>query len=523
LHVAKQSAQGSIILFAGNLTATAGQTVASILIARLLGPGEYGIYALALVVPSVFQLFVSLGVNTAVTRFVAYHLSMNEPDEAKRFAESALLLTLLFGIALSAFCYLSAPAFSVYVFHRAYLARYVELASAIVCGQALLNTAIAAAIGWNAMGQASFANIVQAMIKLLLSPLLIVVGFGIFGAVAGQTLAAVMGAGIAVGVLYRSKIRSSRVSLQSLPSDAKLMMSYGLPAYSATILSGIWPYYLSIVLAEVVSNVVIGYYQAAYNFTVAISLLSGAAGSALFPAFTSLHTGKADLPKAFKMAVKYVAYATIPVVFLLAAAAKQLMVLFYGHSYSAGATYLEFLAFSAAPVLFGLTVLPSFFNGIARTRLTLVMVGLGAIVLFISAPVLAISLDLGVDGVILGLLLSNLVTSLVGVYLFRLQFSSWIDFRAAVSTLAAGVISFGLCYLVPNFNSNVLILVSKLAVYLVAYLTLAPLLRAVSYEDLETLGVALAEMPVLRMPIRMLIAYEKLFASRDKSPSSLES
>ena len=522
MHVAKQSAQGSIVLFGGNLTATIGQTVATILIARLLGPDQFGTYSLALVVPSVFQLFVSLGVNTAVTRFVAYHVSMNDMEAARRFAASALVLTLLSGLALSAVCYLSASAVSGYVFHRAYLAQYVELASAIVCGQALLNTAIAAAIGWNAMGQASVANIVQSFIKLALSPLLIVAGFGLFGAVAGQTLAAALGAIIAVGILYMSKIRSSKVRLHTLASDARQMVSYGVPAFGASILTGVWPYYLSIVLAAVASNLVIGYYQAAFTFTVAISLLSGAAGSALFPAFSSLHGQSGDLQTALKLAVKYVAYVTMPVVFVLAATAKELIVIFYGHSFSAGSTFLVILALSAAPVLLGLTVLPAFFNGIARTRLTLVMVGLGAAVLFIAAPILAINLNLGVDGVIYGLLLSNLTTSVVGVYLFHLEFTSWIDFKAAASTLAAGVVSFGLCYLVTGLNSNLLLLVLKLAVFSISYLTLAPLLRAVSYDDLNTLGTALGEMPVLKRPIRVIIAYEKLFAAHDRGIARVE-
>ena len=522
MHVAKQSAQGSIVLFAGNLTATAGQTVASILIARLLGPGQYGTYTLAFVIPSIFQLFVGLGVNTSVTRFVAYHLSRNENEEAKRFAQSAILINLVFGLILSGVCFLSAAVLSQLLFHRAYLAQYVELASAIVLAQALLNAAVASAIGWNAMGQASFASITVALAKLLLSPLLIVVGLGLTGAVVGQTSAALLGAISAVGILYWFKIRSFKVGWHDLTSDARQMVGYGFPAFAANILSGVWPYYLSVVLAAVAADTVIGYYQAAFNFTVAISLLSGATGSALFPAFTSLHGRKGDLPTALKLAVKYVGFVTAPVIFVLAATAKQLMVLLYGHSYSAGATFLELLAFSAAPVLLGLTVLPSFFNGVARTRLTLVMVGLGAVVLFVSAPVLAISLNLGVDGLIYGLLLSNLVTSLVGVYLFRLQFSSWIDFKPVVSTLAAGAISFGLCYLVPAFSSNLLVLIVKLAIFFLAYLTLAPLLRAVSYQDLEMLGVALGEMPVLKRPIRTLIAYEKFFAPRNKSLPSVD-
>lgn len=103
-----------------------------------------------------------------------------------------------------------------------------------------------------------------------------------------------------------------------------------------------------------------------------------------------------------------------------------------------------------------------------------------------------------------------------------MQFSSWIDFKSAVSALAAGVVSFGLCLLVPGLNSNLLTLVVKLAIFLPAYLTLAPLFRAVKYDDLDTLDVALAEMPVLRRPIHMIIAYEKSLASRDKTQPAVD-
>ncbi len=65
-------------------------------------------------------------------------------------------------------------------------------------------------------------------------------------------------------------------------------------------------------------------------------------------------------------------------------------------------------------------------------------------------------------------------------------------------------------------------MVVKLAVFSLAYLTLAPLLRAVSYEDLEVLGASLAEMPVLRRPIHMVVAYEKFLASREKSSPGTE-
>ena len=74
----------------------------------------------------------------------------------------------------------------------------------------------------------------------------------------------------------------------------------------------------------------------------------------------------------------------------------------------------------------------------------------------------------------------------------------------------------------PALHSNLLMPILKLAVFSLAYLTLAPLPRAVSYDDLQGWGAALGEMPVLRRPIRAVIAYEKFFASRDAGHSYAE-
>jgi stage V sporulation protein B len=68
VSVAQASARGTLILFVGNLVSTSIATVAIIIFARLLGPNGYGVYTLAFVVPSILQLFVGLGIGTAVTR-----------------------------------------------------------------------------------------------------------------------------------------------------------------------------------------------------------------------------------------------------------------------------------------------------------------------------------------------------------------------------------------------------------------------------------------------------------------------
>ena len=69
--IAKESAEGSLILFFGNLVSTAVIAIAAVLIARLLGPRGYGEYTLAFLLPGITQLFVGFGANLSVTRYSA--------------------------------------------------------------------------------------------------------------------------------------------------------------------------------------------------------------------------------------------------------------------------------------------------------------------------------------------------------------------------------------------------------------------------------------------------------------------
>ena len=52
--------------------------IAAIFVARLLGPDGYGLYTLAFLIPGILSLFVGLGVNISVTRYVAYYVSSGD-------------------------------------------------------------------------------------------------------------------------------------------------------------------------------------------------------------------------------------------------------------------------------------------------------------------------------------------------------------------------------------------------------------------------------------------------------------
>ncbi|MEM2093582.1 MAG: oligosaccharide flippase family protein, partial [Candidatus Bathyarchaeia archaeon] len=79
LAAAEEAAGGAFHLFWGGSLATVLSAVCAILVARLLGPEQYGVYSLALIVSGFLMLFTDYGVSQALTRFIALHKSRDEP------------------------------------------------------------------------------------------------------------------------------------------------------------------------------------------------------------------------------------------------------------------------------------------------------------------------------------------------------------------------------------------------------------------------------------------------------------
>lgn len=82
-QIAEDSVRGGFFLIPVTAVSTVIMAIASILIARLLGPELYGQYTLALVVPSLLFLFTDLGINQGVIKFTA---SLRARGETNRLA-----------------------------------------------------------------------------------------------------------------------------------------------------------------------------------------------------------------------------------------------------------------------------------------------------------------------------------------------------------------------------------------------------------------------------------------------------
>ncbi len=516
MHIAKKSAHGSVTLFGGNLAATLIAAVTSIVVARLLGPPSFGVYSLSLAAPGLLQIFTDLGTRTAVTRYVAIHLSRGEADEARRYAQSSVLFAGLTGSLLTVMSYLTSGWVASTLFQRASLQPYIALASVGIMGYSLLLVGTAVATGRNAMGRASLLNVSQAAFKLVISLTLIVVGFGVGGAVLGHATSYTLAGGVAAA-LYVTTVRATSESLNEVADDAKEMVRFGFQPFVGSVLVALSSFYVSLLLAATANNSVIGDYQAAANLIVPATLLASAMATALYPAFSSLHGISADTGSALRISIRYVSYLVIPVLFFISASAGELMRLVYGESYSSGTHYLVLLPLAQLPLLLGTSVVPGFLSAIGRTRLTMFATAFGALGLFVTAPLFALGMGLGVVGLIYAQFVSNLVLAAVGLFLVRRYGLGNIGAQSAASILIASALSFVACWALPGFGPSfegaILSFVPKLGVFALTYLTLAPLLGAVGIEDVDRIYESLSEVALLGAVLLPFSKFERSMAS----------
>jgi stage V sporulation protein B len=521
VDIARWSTRGSFALFAGNLLSTIISFAAIIVIARLLGPSQYGVYTLAILIPGLLLNLLGLGLTQGVTRFAAYHLSRGNPEAAKRMTLNGIVFILLTGAILSVVSFLSSSFLAAFVLKRPGIAPLVEFASLYLMGQAVFQAGVAALLGWSLMGDISLTNISQAVLRLLIAVPLVILGFAVYGALAGYAVSLVVAGVVELLLVLRKMGTAAAKPLERFAQDIRTMLGYSWTLFVGLTANNVTSQYVLVILAVLpaasvsIANSHVGYYQSASNFVTAISITSGAMSQALFPAFAHLEGIKGDLKLAFAYATKYTALALTPIIFLLMGASVQIITVPLGSSYSVASGYLTLLAFSNISLLFGQGVLPSFFNGVGRPRYYMAFSLVAAVLLLALAPLLSIGLGLGVPGLIYSVLASNLVSVGAGLVLARRHFGAEMDVKAALSILTCSILAF-LCMLPLEMShlNGVVVLFSEIVVFAFVYMTTAPLLGAIGPRDLRTLTSAMEGLGRFKPFALSVLAYERFIMER---------
>lgn len=166
-------------------------SLAPIILARYLGPAQYGVYTLILSLVGIVAVMAHLGQNTALQKFLPEYFVKDPARGGAILADTVVLVSAILAVACAAFYFLSGWIATV-IYHRAALMPVFRFSALLVLFLSLFNLGSSVVAGLQDFASYSRAMVIRSMGFLALAWIGVAL-FGLYGALGGQLLAVVLG------------------------------------------------------------------------------------------------------------------------------------------------------------------------------------------------------------------------------------------------------------------------------------------------------------------------------------------
>ncbi|MEM3387174.1 MAG: oligosaccharide flippase family protein [Nitrososphaerales archaeon] len=507
-EVAEDFAKGGLHLFTGNAFSTIILAIGSIIVARLLGPEGLGLYTLSLALPSLVVGFIDLGINPAVTHFSAKLRVEGRLSLLSKMLRVSYINRVLIGSVVSAAFFLLSENLA-YLLNRPEASSLIRISSFAVLVSSVFTLNNSAFLGLDKMREYSTLLITQSVVKTTLSPILILIGLGVSGALASYVVSYLLPAFVGYFMLNIYLTTLGKPSADSTASTLKVMLRYGFPLYLSNIIGIIISQLRILILAYFASDAEIGNFSAVLTLSSAMNVLILPL-SALFPAFSKLKD-ESDLRTMFKACVKYASLLMVPSTILVMVLSKELIFTLYSRAFDLAPRFLTLFMIQFLYVVVGLIVLTYLLSGVGQT---VIILRAELVNFFLFLPLVSVLTPLyKVDGMIVATLISSLASLLYCLYAAVKRLGVNIDYKSSMlillTSLLASIPTLGLLTLRLG---SLLSLILGVLLYFVTYITLLPLLGAVAENDVENLKQIVSKLGLLWPLIRPILSYVERLA-----------
>jgi O-antigen/teichoic acid export membrane protein len=550
LEMGKSSATGSFHLLIGVAGSTIIMAVGTLILAALLNVNELGLYGIALIPSSIINYFRDLGVNAALTQQIASLRAAGKESEIHDVIVSGIVFEIISGavLALVSFAIAEPLAYILSPANAPALTTYIAIMSIGVFAGALLSAAGGIFVGFERMKLNSFAQILQASVKTALGPFLIVLGFGVFGAIYAAMGSILAGAVVSIIIVYFAlfrPLRKCKVGKCDIKASLAPMLKYGIPLTVSSIVVGVVPQVFAFTMAVYAGEWMMGNYYASIYFSVLLSFVSFPIATALFPIFSKLNPEKEPklVQTVFATSVKYTALLLVPSVMLLMGLATPLVNTLFPKDgilatlFVAGAEpkfpyaplFLVLTSIVNLFVLFGNISLGTFQTGIGKTKQvmyqSILSLGFGLpLSYFLVAYCAAAGGPLyAILGGEIGTLIAGVPGMTWGLIWIWQKYRVKADFAVSAKIFGASVIASVVSYIFVNIISLPwwVMLASGFVVFMFVFMVSAPLLGAINQTDIWNLKAMLSGLGAVGRVLNFPLFFMKKMCRKENPQTAL--
>jgi len=446
----------------------------SIILARGLGPADFGVYGVVMSLLLWIEMVLAAGIPNATTK--AMH---DYPEDSRSIEISAQMLVVSWGLLLFTVVWFLAPSLAQWLniesgktlFRLAVLD--VPLMAIYLAYQGILN-------GRRMFGLLSAGLIIHTTAKLAGILLLLSIGLSISGALVAHIVATVV---VLIVMFLRYPLKLTRPSFHIVRRVLAFALPMGGYLIALQVLLGVGLWLLKALDTESAESA--GYYVAALNVTRIFLVIPSVMSVVLF---TSLAwaLAKSDDRKArdfIEGATRFGLVLLVPGCTLVFIDSSAIMVLLFSEAYSAGGKILEYQT-----VAFGSMAL---FDILAHALMAAGALWKSAAIVVVLIPVV-IGLswyligEMSGVGAAMALAIAMCAATAIGAVLTIRQFGTLVRPATAIRVIVATSI---IAYASTVISAAGLLLVVKLGALLVVYLIILALLGEITRRDLKPFAV----------------------------------
>ncbi|MGC8671835.1 MAG: oligosaccharide flippase family protein [Candidatus Micrarchaeia archaeon] len=336
----------------GNFSGFVIGLVTIIVVARLLGPSGYGTYTIAVS----YYLLIDAASSYGFGQFLNKHLIQYSDNKKKLLetASSGLILSLAFGVLTMGiglgvgFVIASAYAKAGITFFS------LALASLVILFAVPFGSMTGALIGLGKAKLMAIATIIENSVQLVAGILLIILGYGANGAVAGIVLGYLCG--FVYGAYAIFKFFGFGNFLKALPSKSSLSYAFrfSMPLAITNIMGSSVTQFSALLLGIYVTSALVGNYGIATRSTFALNALYATFYLTLLSGFSFvIANDRKHVARAYSSLMLYSLVVSLPFLVFIAALSKPIVFLLFSSRYAYAPLYLSLIALGAVILILG--------------------------------------------------------------------------------------------------------------------------------------------------------------------------
>lgn len=337
-------ARGALVMLVGRAGGRAAQLIGQALVARLLGPAQFGLYAIGWALMRIVGGIAPLGADSGVIKF-----GQQYQEHAARLRGLVLECLLIAGAVsaiLATTVAILAPSLASHVFHTERAIPVLRVFALGFVGVSMLRVASASSQVTGRMGYSVLAEeLTPPLVVVAAVAILFVLHGGVLD-VAWVTVLAFF-VGLAVALFFLPRVIPA-IAIRSLGPrfDLREVLTFSAPASLASMLTLLTTRLDRLIVGALRPLQDVGVYQASTQIAVLFGIILSAVGAIFSVTVANLHhAGRRDeLDEAFKVTTKWALYLSLPLFAVIALRPSLVLGVVYGAAYRAGGTTLTILA-----------------------------------------------------------------------------------------------------------------------------------------------------------------------------------